>query len=85
MKSLSIASEEGRKIKTIITEFLYATHGYGVGKVEIDSMKKHENQIEIHGKYDIGGILAFKWVKFTMVLDADYRLLSYERTPIEQV
>lgn len=85
MKSLSIASEEAKKIKTIITEFLYATHGYSVGKVDIDSMKKHENQIEIHGKYDVGGLIAYKWVKFTMVLDANYRLLSYERTPIEGV
>lgn len=80
-----MASDEIKKIKTIITEFLYATHGYGVGKVEIERVKKQENQIEAHGKFDIGGLMAYRWVNFTIVLDANYRLVSYERTPIEGV
>lgn len=80
MISLSVAPEEGRKIKRLVTDFLYATHGYwGVKSVELDSIKKQQNQIEIHGKYDAGGLVETKWVHFTIVFDTQYRLISYER------
>ena len=80
MISLSVAPDEARKIMRIITEFLNATHGaWNVGKIQIKSIKKQQNQIEIIGKVDMGTIFEYKWVNFTVVLDSQYRLVSYER------
>lgn len=78
---MSVAPDEARKIMRIITEFLNATHGaWNVGKVEIKSIKKQQDRVEIMGKVDTGSIFEYKWVNFTMVLDSQYRLISYERT-----
>jgi hypothetical protein len=75
-----MAPDEGRKIKAVISEFLSATIGFpSYGKLEINSIKKEKNQVEVHGKVDVGGLLEYKWMNFTIVLDENFRLLSYER------
>lgn len=80
MISLSVAPEEAKKLKALITDFLYATHGaWSVGKVELLSIIKEQNKIKVKGKYDVGGFIEYKWINFTMVLDTQYRLISYER------
>jgi len=79
--SVAIAPEEARRIKELITQFLYATYGsWVVSKVEIDSINKQEKQIEVSGKFDTGSIFEEKWSYFTIKLDAQYRLISYQRT-----
>lgn len=78
---MSVAPNEAKKVMSIVTEFLKATHGaWNVGKVDIQSIKKQPDQIEIIAKVDMGGIFEYKWVNFTMILDSQYRLISYERT-----
>lgn len=78
---LSVAPEEARRINRLITDFLYATHGaWTVKTIKLLSIKKEQNQIKIKGKFDVGGLAQYKWIDFTMVLDTQYRLISYERT-----
>lgn len=78
---MSVAPEEARKLRKLVTDFLYATHGsWNVATVEFQSIKKSQNQIEIDGTFDSGGFLETKIVSFTIVLDVQYRLISYERT-----
>jgi hypothetical protein len=78
---LGIAPEEAGRLKDFITNFLVATHGaWNVTGVVITSIKKTQNQIEVKGTFDGGTLFVVKIVSFTIVLDSNYHLVSYERT-----
>ena len=72
---LAVAPEEAKKIKELVTNFLYSIHGYSVSNVDFDVVKKETSKITIKGSYDLSG----KSLEFTLELDDQYRLLSYER------
>jgi len=81
VKILSVAPEEAKKIKNLVTEFLYATHGsWSVNYIKLESIKIQQNQIEVKGTFDSGGLFETKIVSFTILMDSRYRLISYERT-----
>ncbi|HML02979.1 MAG TPA: hypothetical protein VK487_06360 [Candidatus Bathyarchaeia archaeon] len=78
---MGIAPEEGRRLKDFITNFLESTHGlFNVSDVVLKSIKKTASQIEVKGTFDGGTLFQVKTVSFTIVVDSNYHLISYERT-----
>ena len=80
MIKLVVAPEEAAKLKKFVEDFLGATHGLrNVSNVVITSIKKIQDQIEVKGTFDGGPIFQIKIINFTIVLDSNYSLISYER------
>lgn len=72
---MSIAIDEVRRIREMIRNFLYAVHGYGILEVDLTSVKKQEDKMLVKGSFKIRK----EEFAFTVELDSDGRLLSYER------
>jgi hypothetical protein len=83
VKALTMAPDEAKKIKEIVTKFLLAVHGQAVGSIDFDEMKREQDKITLHGSYQIRSRLArSRSVTFKMELDNDNHLLSYVRETI---
>lgn len=72
---MSIDLDEIRKVKQMMKDFLYTVHGYGVGQIDFDSVKKEKDKMKIQGSFKIMG----KESEFIAEFDNEGRLLSYER------
>jgi hypothetical protein len=80
---LSVPSEEAKKIKEIVANFLWAVHGHGCCKIDFDEMKKEQDKISIHGSYQIKSRLArSRSITFKMELDNENHLISYVREKV---
>lgn len=78
---MGMAPEEAGKLKDFIANFLYSTHGFwNVSDVVLKSIKKTANQVEVKGTFNGGTIFQVKTIDFTILLDSNYHLISYERT-----
>jgi len=72
---MSIPVEEMKRVRDMMTNFLYAIHGYGVSEVDFTSVKREQNILKIQGffkKYP-------EKFEFIAEFDNEGRLLSYER------
>lgn len=72
--------EEVKKLKEVVFNLLCAVHGSKVFTIDIDEMKKEQDQTQIHGRYHIKLSLGrTRSVSFSMVLDKQNQLISYTR------
>lgn len=78
---LTLAPEEARKIKEVVTNFLCTVHGQSVCQVDFDEMKKEQDKIAIHGSFQIrkSRLPRSNSITFRMELDNEHHLLSYVR------
>ena len=78
--ALTMAPEEAKKIKEVVTNFLKAVHGEAVGNIDFDEMKKEQDKTSLHGSYKIRTRLGrSRSIIFKMELDNDNHLLLYAR------
>lgn len=72
--------EEVRLLKEVVFKFLCAVHGSNVSTIDIDEVKKEQDQTQIHGRYHVKLRLGrSRSVAFSMVLDKQNQLISYTR------
>lgn len=72
--------EEVKKLKEIVLNLLCAVHGSNVCTIDIEEMKKEQDQTQIHGRYHIKSRLGrTRSVSFSMILDKQNQLISYTR------
>jgi hypothetical protein len=72
--------EEVKRLKEVVFKLLCAVHGSNVCAIDIDEMKKEQDQTQIHGRYQIKSRLGrTRSVSFSMVLDKQNQLISYAR------
>ena len=80
---MTMAPDEAKKIKEVVTNFLKAVHGEAVGNIDFDEMKKEQDKISLHGSYQVRSRLGrSRAVTFKMELDNDNHLLLYIRERI---
>ena len=77
VKKVSVASDEVKVLKSIISDFLLSIYGpHGVVMVHLNKISKTKDEYSVTGKFQD---IAKRWFTFKMELDHEFRLISYER------
>jgi len=72
---MSVGIDEMKRLRDMMTQFLYAIHGYGVLDIDFTSVKKEQEKTKIQGSFKV----RTEEFSFVAEFDRDGRLLSYER------
>lgn len=72
--------EEVKRLKEVVFKLLCAIHSSKVCTIDIDEVKKEQDQTQIHGRYQMKSRLGrSRSIAFSMVLDKQNQLISYTR------
>lgn len=72
--------EEVKRLKEVVFKLLCAVHSNKVCTIDIDEVKKEQDQTQIQGRYHVKSRFGrSRSITFNMILDKQNQLISYAR------